>query len=197
MGTLLIMLLLVLIGISATTSANLELQMARADRSHTETFFNAEGGLEVATFLLEENIICAGFDEEVVGEDLQIGPITVSNDSLNFWAENPPNFPNDVLDFLNDPDTKADIIMADFPWHNGGPDNQTSIRLGGSSQEVFGGAMQMAAGYVGVGKAAAASGTSLIYTMYVQHQGPQNTNRLHQIEWHTTGLHEGQCTVNN
>lgn len=54
-GALLLLLLLVLIGISATTSSMLELQVSGADRMHTETFFQADAGVQLAARLIEEN----------------------------------------------------------------------------------------------------------------------------------------------
>ncbi|ADH86944.1 PilX N-terminal domain-containing pilus assembly protein [Desulfurivibrio alkaliphilus] len=192
-GALLIMLVLVLIGIAATTATNLELQIAGVEKSHTETFFHTDGGAEMATLLLEENIICAGFEGN---EDRQIGPIRVFSDTLNFWTQDPPDFPADILAFADDPAGEADFILNNYPWQTPGPDRRTSVRLGGQTVEAFGGAQQMAAGYVGVGKAAGSGySSSLVYDIYVHHQGPQNTEKLLQVRWRAYGMLETGCRV--
>ncbi|MDF1615694.1 PilX N-terminal domain-containing pilus assembly protein [Desulfurivibrio dismutans] len=195
-GALLIMLVLVLIGISATTSTNLELQIAGVDKSHTETFFHTDGGVEMATMLLEENIICAGFAAGTGDTDRQIGPLLVYFDTLSFWEQDPPEFPADILAFADDPVGQADFIMNDFPWQTPDPNRRTSVRMGGQSVEAFGGAQQMAAGYVGVGKAAGSGySSSLVYDIYVHHQGPQNTEKMLQVRWRAYGMLESGCRV--
>lgn len=212
-GALLIMLILVLIGISATTSTNLELQIAGVERAHTETFFQGEAGLETATLLLEENIACSGFT--LGSGDRLIGPIRVFDTRRSFW-ENTPRSPNPrwdepaadwglVLAFLDadpdddtdpaDPAQWADFVMADlFPGTAWNPRRGTSVMLGGETRLAEGGALQMAAGYVGVGKGVAAGGgAALVYDIYVQHRGARNTRKLTEIRWRHSIGQEGTC----
>lgn len=213
-GALLIMLILVLIGISATTSTNLELQIAGVERAHTETFFQGEAGLETATLLLEENIACSGFTlpGETGTNDFLVGPLRVFDATRSFW-ENTPLSPNPawnnpaadwglVLAFLNadpdddtDPAQWADFVMADlFPGTAWNPRRGTSVMLGGETRLAVGGAMQMAAGYVGVGKGVAAGGgAALVYDIYVQHRGARNTSKLTEIRWRHSVGQEGTC----
>lgn len=208
-GALLIMLLLVLIGISATTSTNLELQIATAERAHSETFYHADSGLEIASALVEENTSCPeGFLAGPAG-DRWIGPIQVynlANDPfIPFWQNNIPNNAA-ILAFLNNPTGAADgstAPQADFsltnlyPWIFPDPDRGTHVRLGGQTAVSPGAALQMAAGYVGLGKAAASGGTSLLYDIYVQHQGLQNSQTALHIQWRHVVGREGPCRDND
>jgi hypothetical protein len=194
-GALLIMLVLVLIGISATTSTNLELQIATVERTHRETFYNADAGLEFATALLEENVSCPeGFSSPATGADRLIGPIRVFEDALAFW-QNPRLDDNAVmLAFLDDPASQADLTMGElYPWINPNPERSTNIRLGGRTVVSPGAALQMAAGYVGLGKAAASGGTALLYDIYAQHLGLQNSESVLHIQWRHVVGQEGPC----
>ncbi len=192
--TLLIMLLLVLIGVFATTSTDLELQIAGAERTHNETFYNSESGLEIATALLEENISCAqGFTSGSAASDRMIGPIRVYSDSLAFWLNDSPT-DSEVLGFLNDPDNEADFTLgSNFPWVFPDPDRATNIRVGGDVTFTPGAALQMAAGYVGLGKAAAAGGAIIVYDIYSQHLGLQNSETILHVQWRHVVGQEGPC----
>ncbi|MFO7784098.1 MAG: PilX N-terminal domain-containing pilus assembly protein [Desulfatiglandales bacterium] len=189
--TLMIMMLLLMIGIFATTSTNLELQIATADRNHTVAFYNAEAGLEIASALLEENISCPeGFSGTA---DRMIGPVQVYNSSLAFWVNDTPE-DDDVLAFLNDPAGEADFAVASaYPWAFPDPNSVTSIRVGGRVSYVPGAALQMAAGYVGLGKAAAAGGSVLLYDIYSHHLGLQNSSTTLHLQWRHVVGQEGPC----
>ena len=208
-GALLIMLLLVLIGISATTSTNLELQIATAERTHSETFYQADSGLEIASALVEENTSCPeGFGAPALTEDRWIGPIRVYNHGntgfIPFWQNDIPT-DADILAFLNNPTgaaagstaPEADFSLTDlYPWIYPDPGRGTHIRLGGRTETSPGAALQMAAGYVGLGKSAAAGGTSLLYDIYVQHRGLQNSEAALHIQWRHVVGREGPCRDN-
>ena len=190
-GALLIMLLLVLIGISATTSTNLELQIATVDRTHSETFYSTEAGLEIATALLEENISCPeGFSGN---QDRLIGPIRVYEDSLAFWQNDPPDN-NEILAFLDDPANWSDFTIGpEYPWIFPSPDRATNVIMGGNVTFPPGAALQMAAGYVGLGKAAASGGSIILYDIYTQHLGLQNSETALHLQWRHVVGQEGPC----
>jgi len=194
-GALLIILLLVLIGISATTSTNLELQIAVSERTHAETFYQTESGVETATFLLQENVSCPEgfFPGSLVDHWLGFNSVRVFGDALDFWRKDPPTQAQ-VLNFLNDfadPSTTADLTIQN-PLAPAGL--ATKVLLGGSVQLLPGGAIQMAAGYVGMGKAAAleSGGTSLLYQIYVHNLGDRNSEKALEIGWRQTGS-LGEC----
>lgn len=55
---LLILLILTMLGITATRNTSLELQIAGNDRLHKETFYSAEGGAILGAEILEQNFFC-------------------------------------------------------------------------------------------------------------------------------------------
>ncbi|MFC1837405.1 hypothetical protein ACFLYW_01830, partial [Thermodesulfobacteriota bacterium] len=56
-----------------------------------------------------------------------------------------------------------------------------------------GSAIQMAAGYEGLGKGSAGGGASIIYDVYAMRYGERNSAALHYIQWiHKLGL-GGTC----
>lgn len=192
-GTLLIMVLLVLIGISATTSTNLELQIAAAERTRGETFYNADAGLELAAALLEENVSCPqGFSMPSEGDRL-IGPVRIFADAPAFW-QNPTLSEAELLAFISEPLDWADLALGElYPWINPDPGRSTTVRLGGRTVISPGAALQMAAGYVGLGKAAASGGTALLYDVYALHLGLQNSESILQMQWRHVVGQEGPC----
>lgn len=195
-GALLIMLLVVLIGISATTSTNLELQIAGVDRTHNETFYNAEAGLEAASALLEENVSCTeGFTAGSGGQPRRIGPVEVLVPSLAFWQNNPLG-ENEIRDFLDGDDDPDFTIGTPYPWVFPNPNRATNVRLGGDTILSPGASLQMAAGYVGLGKAAGSGGIALLYDIYSQHLGLRNSETVLHLQWRHVVGQEGPCRDN-
>jgi Tfp pilus assembly protein PilX len=98
-GALVILLVLVMIGISATSSSILEMQIAGADRIHTETFYQADSGVYLAARLLEENIAVREFGgfSKLDGNNLLQDPNALTDatsplpnntiviDNINLW----------------------------------------------------------------------------------------------------------------
>ncbi len=81
-GALLILLLLVIIGISATTNTSLELQIAGNERVHKETFYQADGGSELAARLIEESLGTPGGFTALDGNNLLNDPAFPFNSVL-------------------------------------------------------------------------------------------------------------------
>jgi len=94
---LLILLLLMVIGIAATTSSILELQVSGADRIHTETFFRADSGVQLAALLIEENqavrdfggfrqLVELGGFKVLQDPDALEGPAATVIGTIDLWA---------------------------------------------------------------------------------------------------------------
>ncbi len=67
-AVLVILMLLVVIGISATTTTTVELQIAGNDKVSKKTFYGADGGTELGSRMVEENVGCPnGFTATTVG----------------------------------------------------------------------------------------------------------------------------------
>ena len=76
-----------------------------------------------------------------------------------------------------------DVPAADFyyPPDLNGP--HTNIKIGGASRFSKGSAIQMAAGYEGLGKGAASGGASIIFDVYSQRIGANNNSAIHFMQW--------------
>jgi hypothetical protein len=72
----------------------------------------------------------------------------------------------------------------------------TNISIGGVTRFSTGSAIQMAAGYEGLGKGAGAGGATIIYDVLVRRYGANGSEAFHAIQWiHKLGL-GGPCKYN-
>ena len=70
----------------------------------------------------------------------------------------------------------------------------TNLAIGGATRVSRGSAIQMAAGYEGLGKGSAGGGTNIIYDIYALRFGNSNSSSMHYIQWiHKLGL-GGSCS---
>lgn len=183
--SLVILLILIVIGIAATNTTTFELQISGNEKVHKQTFSQADGGTELGTRLIEENVACAeGFDatgdEDGDGDqDAAIGNIIVDN--LSFAL------PGTVI---SDP---SDINRDIFTPAAYGTGPHTNLTFGGQTVTTPGSGLQMVSGYEGLGKGSASGGSHILYNMNSQHLGPVNSQSLIGLGWrHIVGL-EGEC----
>ena len=110
----LILVLLTVIGLSILNTTSVETQIAGHHRRHKITFYGADGGTEVASELLEQNLGCpTGFTDNTGGSGAVIGidpvPATpfpcpdalnimqgVMVNTLNFYQNPSPDAPTDI-----------------------------------------------------------------------------------------------------
>jgi len=193
--TMFILVVLTLIGISATNLSRIELQIAGNDRVHKETFYQADGGTEVGVNLLEENISCStkGFTGSG-SSPLLIGTAEITRDllpsgtRLNFWTnEIDPGLP--LATAIPYPsDTQRHIR---FPADDTVP--HTNLHFFGGGSSLPGNAIQMIAGYEGTGYSAAAGGGQLVINVDSQHMGVLNSLSNIRVIWRHIIGHEGTC----
>jgi len=181
-AALLVLIILTIMGISTVTTSNIEVKIAANDQIHKMSFYAADGGVETATELLELNVACpSGF----ASDDLTIGNITVFD--KDFWMQDAA--PKDADDKIieHPSDTERDIrIDADSGPH-------TNLSIYGTTAFGVGGAIEMAAGYEGKGKGAAGGGVSLLYQIFSQHKGLDDSESVVAIEWRHNVGSEGTC----
>lgn len=196
-GALVIMLLLMIVGISATTNTSLELQIAGNDRTHKETFYQADGGTQIAVRLVEESLGTPGGFTAVDANGVLVDPLTPNNTiqvvdptiSENETVRNQTN--------VFDPDPAAGLVggrdIGYFPQGfnpltpNAIP--HTNIIADGVTSTVSGSGLQMLAGYEGKGKGTAGGGVQILYTIFAQHFGVDGSESVVRVEWrHLTGL---------
>jgi len=176
---LLLLVLLTLLGVTSLSTSNMEIQIADNQRLYKKALFEADGGIEAGFELLEQNLACpTGFSSD----NLVIGAGNVEVIDRDFWlqVDPPPNaFPSD-----SDRDVR-------IPNSDSGP--HTNLLVFGNTEFSSGGALQMAAGYEGVGKGAAASGAYILYDIYSQHRGTANSEVIVTARWRHVIGQEGTC----
>lgn len=201
-AALMVMLVLTIIGIIATTNTSTELQIAGNDKVYKETFYNAEAGAALGTELLEQNLACAtGFKGtgKVVIENAVLVQEQAGN-KLAFWANDPldPELaPNDdkysserVVGRVED----ADVVFPMASVSDEVPESGVGrLYIGGRSEPLLGGGLEMAAGYEGRGKSAVQGGAAKTYDIYSQYNGVSQSESIVLQGWrHVVGM-EGSC----
>ncbi|MDA3832633.1 MAG: PilX N-terminal domain-containing pilus assembly protein [Spirochaetales bacterium] len=191
--SLLILLILVIVGITALNTTTIELQIAGNDKVHKQTFYAAEAGAELGVEVIEQNVFCAdGFKSTSTVDSVDVadleGTIRVFERNSNELAlyQNPLPPSNDICDI-----EKADIA---FPLSNYAAGSQaTYLYVGGETKMSLGGSLQMAAGYEGKGKSAAGGGVVKMYDIYSQHEGLRNSQSIVQLGWRYPVGWAGDC----
>ncbi|MDA3835848.1 MAG: pilus assembly PilX N-terminal domain-containing protein [Spirochaetales bacterium] len=204
---MMILLVLSLLGIAALNTTTTELMIAGNDYLHKKTFYRADGGTEIASSVIEENIACVTGFAANSGSDAELdGMILVGSGSLNLWqkttfstlstcetAVDPDERCQETRegDFIALPaDTYRDIL---FPSDATNTDPRTNITVFGSAQMTTGSALQMAAGYEGKGKGIGSGGSQLLYDVYAQRLDVNNAEALIHVQWRHTIGQEGEC----
>lgn len=153
---LITLVLLTVIGISASTTSNIEIRVAGNEKFHKMAFYAADGGGEAGCELLEQNIEDRGFDAASVGS------ANVAN--ADFWTN------------LAEP-ANADVQIPNV----GG--SLVSLKYNGNSELSTGGAIQLIAGYEGKGKGAGGSGAFMVFDVRSRADGVSNAEAEILTRW--------------
>jgi Tfp pilus assembly protein PilX len=164
----------IIIGVTAISTSNTELQIATQDVRHKTAFYAADGGTEYGAELVEQNIACpGGFSITTVG-NIEVGNATLW---MNATATKPT-------------DTNRDFY---FPTGYSAGEPHTNLTVGGVTALAEGGAIQMAAGYEGKGKGAPSGGAHIVYDINAEHLGRFNSKSLVLLQWRHVIGQEGTC----
>jgi len=187
---LLILILIFLIGIGLSKMSTTDIKIANNIKQDMTTFYETDASLEAAGELIEQNLACLiGFDDTATATDTLpagreiIGGIFYVN-NLNFSHNERKKGARPGVD----PDAEASgVKIVDF-FYPPNPSMEldephTNISVGGASRFSKGSAIQMAAGYEGLGKGAAAGGGSIIFDVYAERIGINNTSSTHFMQW--------------
>jgi len=184
--TMLILVVLTLIGLSATRTTNIELQVAGNEKWSQESFYQADGASEATIMVIEESIFNGGLDQNIYWNSF------VNN--LNFYMkEHQELFVNQIeaqgLDWSitpvspPDPDTGTGVDLY-LPRSSGGTTKPFSqLKAGGVSQFTPGSALNMASGYEGFGQSSAQGGGQVLYDVWSNHQGRLNSTTMLRVQW--------------
>lgn len=191
-GAMLILLLLMLIGISASNTTTMEIHIAASDRVRKESFAQADGGAQLAIRLVEESLGTPGGFTDVTAGVLNY-PVPYVSDPFN------PQNTILMVDLTMAEDEGVPALPSDaardaayFP-EGYDPDlpnaPHTNINVGGVTSVSEGAGLQMVAGYEGKGKGTAGGGGQILYTIYSQHLGKAESESVVQVDWrHVIGL---------
>ncbi len=185
-GAMLILLLLMLIGISASNTTTMEIHIAASDRVRKEAFFQADGGAQLAIRLVEESLATPGGFTAVDANGVLVDPFTPNNTVLMVDLtlsedEGVPALPSDAA---------RDVAYFSEGYNPALPNTpHTNITAGGVTSVTEGAGLQMVAGYEGKGKGTAGGGGKILYTIYSQHLGNAGSESVVQVDWrHVIGL---------
>ncbi len=198
-GVMLMLLVLAFIGITATTTSNIELQIAGNDKAYKQTFYKADAGIEVGSRMVEENVSCPNGFTSNVGADTADTPSVLAGSAIikgQIVVERTSAAdmtPRDYWQTSISPAVVSDAARDMYYPQNYGNGPHTNITIGGPTVYAAGSAIQMVSGYEGKGKGAAAGGAMINYTIIAQGQGMLNSASEVEILWrHIIGL-EGDC----
>jgi hypothetical protein len=155
-AALLILLVLTVLGIAVNRNTNTEWRIAMNDRLHKDTFYAADAAAELAQEIVLQNVVCQEFNDDTLpgasGYDIHINPI-------NLWA-NPLE------------EAEGEHIHITFPADREYPaDPGSYIKVGGEIRLTAGSAIQMAAGYEGLGQSLSGGGGHIHYAINVRQIG--------------------------
>ncbi|NNF98467.1 MAG: hypothetical protein HKM93_03750 [Desulfobacteraceae bacterium] len=175
---ILILAAVVIIGVTAINTSNVELKMAGNDALVKRVHYSADGLSNLGIELLEKNIRQAGFEPASPGTTFVEG--NLEGDNLNFYLN--PTY----LSVAPCDNTNRDC-WSPPGWVPGQPHG--NLKFGGDPGLAPGSASQMARGYDGPGAGAAGGGVIIPYAIGSQWVGEKYANRTIGIEWrHVVGL---------
>lgn len=151
---LMMLVMLTVIGISASSISNIEIQIAGNDKFYKTAFYAADGGSEMGAELVEKILETRSLTTS--------GTVTVSNS--DFWSQTAAPTADDV--------TVSNVA--------GG---QVGLKMYGNSALSSGGAIQLIAGYEGKGKGAGGSGAYMVYDIESKSSTPPNAQAKVHTRW--------------
>jgi hypothetical protein len=175
---LLMLVVLTLIGISASTTTTFELQISGNDKLYKMAFYQAEGGTEASSELIEQNIEERDWTATALTARGDIGIICIE-DGLGNCINRDHYLNADIGTSVPSDTNRHAVISANPPA--GGP--HTNILMGGDPSLSTGSAVLMASGYEGMGKGAGGGGIWIIYDVRAQHEGVRNSASLINLQW--------------
>ena len=192
--SMMIMLVLTMLGIFATNTSVLELNISGNAKIAKEAFFRADGGTQVGSELIEENVSCPngftspfaiiridGIDvyERDFAQNKQIQDINGASAGTSL-----ADLPSDTIRSIripSDPANRSDTVP------------HTNLAVWGITKLMTGSALQMVAGYEGKGKGAAAGGAYIEYDLHSQQVGVRNSEAKIASLWRHMVGQEGTC----
>jgi hypothetical protein len=198
-ASLLILLVLTLLGIAVNKNTTTEWQISMNDRLHQEAFYSADAAAELAVEVVAQSLACPPQAcanppcPDVIlkapgaaGYDLAVLDPTFLQDFANLskGGGTTVNIPSD-----DDRDMVFPAIFNGTGFDKDATDQQqhANINLGGDTKLTEGSAIQMAAGYEGLGKGLG-SDVTFVYDIKVQQIGKNGSVSVICTQYRLKGL---------
>ena len=191
--TLMILLVLTIIGISATRTTMTELTIAGNDRVYKSTFYQADAGTELGERLVFENSICSttknGFTANLapanysrIGDNIIVKNLTFAQ---NPHEDPPPTITDVKRDLAYYPTGSfAANTLVGTAWPNTNDAlPHTNLLYQERTVGNPGSGLTMIAGYEGLGAGSIGGGTSSRYIIDSQHRGRDNSRSVVSVGW--------------
>lgn len=170
---ILMLFLLTVLGISSTTTSDLEMSIASNENFFYMSFYQADGGGEAGKEIIEQAI------EDRIWADATATPPLLMGD-VEVWY---PDFFSNPEFAESDPFPSDSDKDVSIPVQVAGRNLDTFLGFGSETDFATGAAMQMASGYEGLGKGAAGGGAWINYAIRVNHEGIRNSRSRIQAGW--------------
>jgi len=184
---LLMLVVLTLIGISATTTTTFELQIAGNDKLFKRAFYSADGATEMGGELIEQNIEDRDWEKVDGSGDLSPAGVDIDNTS-NFYyrgnvkiAHQNPYMNRQPVENGTPSDANRDAVYPRDATDGIPP--YTNIKAVGNTTLSTGSAVQLIAGYEGKGKGAAGGGAWITYDVRAQRRDLRKTEVRIRLGW--------------
>jgi len=193
---LMIMVILTLLGISATTTSIIERKIAVNEVLHKDSFYRADGGSEAGIALTEANLSCpSGFRSSFI--PIRVGGMDVFEKDFATANNAPKDLPGASSGMTED-DVPTDTIRSARipldPANRSDTSPHTNLAIWSSGAALLAGsAIQMVSGYEGIGKGAAAGGGVKRMVIASQHIGLRQSEAKIFLDWRHLIGQEGSC----
>ena len=175
---LLMLVVLTLIGISATTTTTFELQIAGNDKLYKRAFYGADGATEMGGELIEQNIESRDWDYGVDGVNPPSDTNPLNRGNVRLESAN-PYMNREPMDGIPT-DTNRDAV---YPRTATDSEPHTNIKAVGNTTLSTGSAVQLIAGYEGKGKGAAGGGAWITYDVRAERLDVKDTDVRVRLGW--------------
>jgi hypothetical protein len=195
---LLMLVVLTLIGISATSTTTFELQIATNDKLFKRAFYAADGATEMCGEVIEQNIEERDWNNKITRGNLAVWRQTKKEDGTfvdladgNLYL----NRDDDLIPSTTDQtvsglptDENYDLIypltaVNTGTWTMISDAAHTSMKVVGNTTLSTGSAVQLIAGYEGKGKGASAGGAWITYDIRANRSDVRNTQARVLLGW--------------
>jgi Tfp pilus assembly protein PilX len=177
---MLIMVVLIIIGVSSIRTSQTELEIAGNERVHKQTFYDAEAGIPIGIETIWINYDDNNTGFAVTGTDVFGDNVTDLGDNVTAVSQNPWQNSGGIT---CPTDANRDIYYPYYTENDNPLQPHTNIRINGRTVYGEGSALQMAAGYEGIGKGSAGGGSHKLYDIYSQRHGYRDSESNVQAQW--------------